>query len=225
MTRKIVSYFFILATATTAVLGSVVLKGRYFKAFTLLTVVFCLLSFFSSFERKKNSTRFLVLVSVMTAFSVAGRFLFAPLPFFKPVSAIVIITGISLGANAGFVVGSMSAVVSNFYFGQGAWTPFQMLAWGLIGFFAGVLAKGLKNKILLSIYGLISGFFYSIIMDSWSVIFMDGFFNFKRFSAFVLTSLPVTICYMVSNVLFLILISKPLFKTLDRVIKKYGITA
>lgn len=223
MKARIVSYFCIVLVGLTAFMGVTFANGRYFKIFTLLAVILCCIPFFASFENKKTTTRFLVLVAMLTAFSVAGRFLFAPIPFFKPVSAVVIIGGVTLGANAGFVVGAMSAVVSNFYFGQGAWTPFQMLAWGLIGFFAGLLAKRLNGNIALSVYGVFSGFFYSVVMDSWSAIFLDGKFYFNRFSAFFITSFPVTVCYMVSNVVFLILIGKPLTEMLNRVINKYGI--
>ena len=98
---------------------------------------------FISFEKGKNDARRIVIIAVMTALSVAGRFVFAPIPFFKPVTAIVIITAIYLGSEAGFITGAFSAVVSNFYFGQGPWTPFQMLAWGLIGFLAACLLKNL----------------------------------------------------------------------------------
>lgn len=225
MKAKLVSYFCILAVFVSSVLSVTLAQGRYFKIFILLSVILCCVPFLVVFESKKTTTRYVVLVAILTAFSVAGRFLFAPIPFFKPVSAIVIITGISLGSNAGFVVGAMSAVVSNFYFGQGLWTPFQMLAWGLIGFIAGLLAKYLNGKVALSIFGVFSGAFYSVIMDMWSTIFLDGNINLNRLSAFLVTSLPVTACYMISNVVFLILIGKPLIETLERVTKKYGILA
>ncbi|MBE6836398.1 MAG: ECF transporter S component [Ruminococcus sp.] len=191
---------------------------------SVLGAVLCCLPFFFTFENKKTTTSYVVLVAVMTAVSVTGRFLFAPIPFFKPVSAIVILTALSLGGQAGFVTGAMSALVSNFYFGQGPWTPFQMLTWGLIGFFAGLLSKKLsKNIILLSLYGALAGLFYSLVMDSWTVLFMDGSLNVRRYFAVILTSLPITLCYVVSNVIFLLVLSKPVGNTLDRLVKKYGI--
>lgn len=227
MKGKIVSVFSVIAVLVIAVLGNLVNDGRSFALAIFLSAILCCLPFFAVFENKvttKNTTRYLTLVAVMTAVSVAGRFLFAPVPFFKPVSAVVIVTALCLGSHAGFVTGAMSALVSNFYFGQGPWTPFQMLAWGLVGFFAGLLSKPLeKSRILLSLYGAFAGLFYSVLMDSWSVIFMDGNLNLKRFSAFFVTSLPVTVCYVVSNVVFLLVIGKPVADSLNRVIKKYGI--
>ncbi|MBQ8883854.1 MAG: ECF transporter S component [Oscillospiraceae bacterium] len=207
-----------------AVFSVVLTEGKGFLLATICGTLTCCLPFFFTFENKKTTTSYLVLVAVMTALSVTGRFLFAPVPFFKPVSAMVILTALSLGGQTGFVTGALSAVVSNFYFGQGPWTPFQMLTWGLIGFFAGILSKKLsKNIILLSLYGALSGLFYSLVMDSFTVLFIDGAVNFKRYSALVVTSLPITLCYVVSNVVFLVVLSKPVAKTLNRLVKKYDI--
>ena len=83
----------------------------------------------------------------MSAISIAGRSLFIITPGFKPVAAITAITGFSLGAEAGFLTGAISALVSNMFFGQGPWTPFQMFMWGIIGFIAGLLGKtGVMHK-------------------------------------------------------------------------------
>ena len=98
--------------------------------------------FITGFERKVTGTRRMVLVAVMTAISVLGRFI----PFFKPITALTVITAMYLGGEAGFLVGSLSALLSNFYFGQGPWTAFQMLAWGLIGYVAGLIAESLKRN-------------------------------------------------------------------------------
>lgn len=98
------------------------------------------------FRKRDTSSKELVVLCVMIALSAAGRFIFAWLPGFKPVTAITVITAMWLGRDAGFAVGALSAAVSNFYFGQGPWTPFQMLAWGLIGFSAGVLAGPMRKS-------------------------------------------------------------------------------
>lgn len=85
----------------------------------------------------------MVPLAVMAALGVVGRTVFQliPLPNFKPVSAIVIITAIAFGPEAGFMTGALTAFVSNFIFGQGPWTPWQMFCWGMIGFVAGRLQK------------------------------------------------------------------------------------
>ena len=87
-----------------------------------------------------HRTRRYVIISIMIALSVVGRFI----PFFKPVAALTIISGIYIGVDAGIMVGSFSILLSNFYFGQGPWTPFQMLAFGLVGLIAALLKEPLK---------------------------------------------------------------------------------
>ena len=139
------------------------------KAYLPVSICIALLSclpFFLAFEKRNGNVQLAVILAVMTALSVLGRFAFAAIPHFKPVSAIVIITGMYLGAQSGFLCGALSAVLSNILFGQGPWTPFQMLAWGLIGLFAALLGGILrKNKIVLAVFGALAGVFYSLIMD------------------------------------------------------------
>ena len=164
------------------------------------------------------------MLGVIIALSVAGRFLFSPLPFFKPVTAMTIICGIYLGKENGFVCGAMTALISNIYFGQGIWTPFQMFAWGIIGFLAGIIGKYLdNNKLFLSFYGLFSGVLFSLLMDLWTVLWWEGGFNVSRYLATVISGLPIMGVYMVSNVLFLLLLTKPIGKKLKRIKIKYGI--
>lgn len=223
--KKVIKYLCVFLVAPLIVLCGVFFLGDRKYAFVslALSVVACI-PFFVSFEKGKNDARRIVIIAVMTALSVAGRFVFAPIPFFKPVTAIVIITAIYLGAEAGFITGAFSAVVSNFYFGQGPWTPFQMFAWGLIGFLAGLLAKRLlESKVLLIIFGAFSGVVFSFIMDVWTTLWADGTFNIARFIASITTAAPFTVVYMVSNVIFLLLLTKPIGRKLQRLKTKYGI--
>lgn len=223
--KKVIKYLCVFLVAPLIVLCGVFFLGDRKYAFVslALSVVACI-PFFVSFEKGKNDARRIVIIAVMTALSVAGRFVFAPIPFFKPVTAIVIITAIYLGAEAGFITGAFSGVVSNFYFGQGPWTPFQMFAWGLIGFLAGLLAKRLvESKVLLIIFGALSGVVFSFIMDVWTTLWADGTFNIARFIASITTAAPFTVVYMVSNVIFLLLLTKPIGRKLQRLKTKYGI--
>lgn len=109
----------------------------------ILGVFFLVISFLPFFLvfGKKPQARDLVPIAVMAALGVVGRTVFAiiPLPNFKPVSAIVIMTGMVFGPETGFLTGALTGFVSNFIFGQGPWTPWQMFAWGMIGFLAGAL--------------------------------------------------------------------------------------
>ena len=131
-------------------------------------------------------------------------------------TAVVVLTAVYLGSSAGFLTGSFSALISNFYFGQGPWTPFQMLAWGIIGFLAGILRNKLKNRITLSLYGVFAGILYSVILELWNVLWYSNSFDINLYLAFLLSSLPHTAIYAVSNVIFLMLMYKPIGSKLKR---------
>ena len=110
------------------------------------------------------------------------------------------------------------------YFGQGPWTPFQMFAWGLLGFLAGVLAKPLKRrKVWMILYGLLAGVLFSAIMDVWTTLWADGTFNLSRYLAAIISAIPFTVEYAVSNVVFLLLLAKPIGEKLERIKRKYGL--
>ncbi len=193
------------------------------KAYAFVSVAVAMLSvvlFLCGFDRKKTGTRRLILISVMIALSVVGRFF----PLFKPVTAFAVIAGMYFGAEAGFLTGSFSALISNFYFGQGPWTPFQMFAWGLLGFLAGVMNQPLKkSRVMLYAYAFFSGILYSLVMDIWTVLWELGGFSAEVYLAKMLTALPHTLLYAVSNVIFLLLFAKPFGEKLERVKLKYGV--
>ncbi len=201
-------------------LSGTVFKGKQYLFISALVAVCALLLFAAGFEKKKTGSRRLVLVSAMTALCIVGRFI----PFFKPITALTIITAVYLGAESGFLVGSLSALLSNFYFGQGPWTAFQMLAWGMIGLAAGYLARPLKkSRPLLLIYGALSGILFSLIMDLWSVMWYAGELNLTLYKAGLITALPHTALYTVSNLIFLWFLARPFGEKLERVKIKYGV--
>lgn len=145
-----------------------------------------------------------VKLSVLTALSVLGRIGFAYIPFFKPVSAMVVVAGMTLGPGYGFACGAMSALISNFVFGQGVWTPFQMLAWGIIGLMSGLCGPVLRRSRWIMIpWGMLSGITFSLIMDVFTTLWMDGGFNLSRYIVLIMAALPVTVVYMLSDSLFL----------------------
>ena len=187
---------------------------------SLSVAALTLVLFYTSFEEKNIGSRRLVIASILTALSVIGRFI----PLFKPVTALTIIAALYLGPETGFLVGSLSALISNIYFGQGPWTAFQMLAWGLIGFLAGYISKPLlRSKALLLTYGALSGLMFSLIMDIWTVLWYSGGFNIKLYTAAVISAIPHTIMYALSNVIFLFFLHKPIGEKLGRIKVKYGL--
>lgn len=221
--KKWLSYIILCLIVPAVVLGGALLfKEKQYAWISLCVTVLSCIPFFLHFEHSENDVRKLILIAVMVAISVIGRFIFAPIPGFKPVTAMVVITAMYFGGEAGFMTGALSAVISNFYFGQGPWTPFQMFSWGIVGFLAGVIADPLKkSKIVLVVYAVVSGVLYSLLMDVWTVLWADGYFNISRYAAAVISAVQFTIIYAVSNVIFLLVFSKPIGKILERIKEKY----
>lgn len=205
---------------TAVLVGTLVIDQNRHLFVSLSVAILSLLLFYAGIEQKSIGTRRMVIVAVMVALSIAGRMI----PFFKPITAITVITAIYLGGESGFLVGSLSALLSNFYFGQGPWTPFQMLAWGMIGLLAGLIARPLqKSRMALLIYGVLSGAAYSLIMDIWAVIGYNQAFSLSLYLTAIGASLPHTILYSLSNFVFLWFMAKPFGEKLNRIKIKYGV--
>ena len=214
----------LLLSPLAVVAGAVLFPAKSHAWISLCVAVLACLPFFLRFEHRQVTAAELTCIAILTALTVAGRFLFAAIPAFKPVTALVILTGMYFGGEDGFLVGALGALVSNFYFGQGMWTPFQMLAWGVCGLLAGLLARSLKtHRLLLIPAGIVAGGLYSAIMDIWSVLFFGEGFSLTRYGAMILASLPSTVTYMVSNVVFLLILAQPLGRVLTRTRLRHGL--
>ncbi len=219
--RTVLKYLIPFAAVPALVaVGAAVFEGQRYLIVSLGIAVLALLLFMTGFERRNIGSRRMVLTAIMTALAVFGRFI----PVFKPITAICVMTAVYLGAEAGFFTGAVSVLISNIYFGQGPWTPFQMLGFGLIGLLAGYLAPLLlRSRVMLVGYGVLAGVAYSFIMDVWTVLWYSGGFDYKLYLAAITSAVPFTALYAVSNAVFLILLAKPVGNKLKRVKLKYGV--
>ncbi len=188
-------------------------------------VIAVLLPFFISFEKLNLKVRNLLPIVVMTALATAGRLLFAAAPNFKPVLSIIIITAISFGPASGFMTGALTALASNLFFGQGPWTPWQMYAFGLIAYLAGVLQQrsAFKRPVFIYIYGFISAFLYGIILDTWHVISFLKPVTWQGALIIYGQGAIFNTLLAVATVVFLIPIRGPWIRQLDRIKQKFGL--
>ncbi len=123
---------------------------------------------FGWYERARPDARIVALVATLAAFAALGRIAFAALPNVKPTTDIVLISGYALGAGPGFVVGALAGLISNFFFGQGPWTPWQMAAWGATGMLGAWLATITARRISrwpLALICAASGFAFTVVQD------------------------------------------------------------
>ncbi len=202
-------------------------SGRKYLLCSLIVVIAAMLPFFMMFEGRRPKAREIMVIAVLCALGVAGRAAFFMVPGFKPVAALVILSGVSFGGEAGFLVGSLTMLVSNMFMGQGPWTPWQMFAFGMIGFLAGILyQKGIlkARKTELCIYGFLSVFLiYGGIMNPASILMSYGYITKSTLLAYYISGAPVDLVHAISTVIFLWLLSRPLLEKLERIKVKYGL--
>ncbi len=201
--------------------------GRNYYMSSLLLIIYSMVPFFVSFERRKPQARELVTIAVMSAIAVASRAAFIMLPFFKPMSGIIMITGMAFGPEAGFLTGAISAFVSNFIFGQGPWTPWQMFAYGVAGFLAGILCKkGLisaKERLVTAIFGAITVLvIVGSILDTCTFFTVGTGMSTPSVLAVYMAGLPVNAVHAAATFLTLFLLERPMLEKLDRIKVKYG---
>ncbi len=205
---------------------STILKIEQTALLIFLASIVAIIPFLISFEHKKPKPRDLMPIVVLSAIAVAGRMLLVAFPNFKPVTAIVIIAGMAFGAESGFMTGALSALVSNIFFGQGPWTPWQMLAWGLIGYVAGILAvkNMLKKTWAILLYGIVASLCFGLIMDTWTVL---GFIQPATIQQALTTyglGMAFNLSHAISTVVFLVPINKPWLRQLKRIKLKFDLT-
>lgn len=207
-------------------------RSSYYVVSVLL-MLYTFIPFMVSFEGRKPKARELMIIAVMAAISVASRAAFFWAPNFKPMAAIVMLSGIALGPQSGLLVGAVSIFVSNFLFGQGPWTPWQMLAFGLAGFVFGALAKvGVFKSSNLSTaarvaLGLSGGVFVLVvlgpILDTSSLFTMVSTIKPSTIVAVYTAGVPMNAIHALSTLITLFVAANPILDKLDHVVTKYGI--
>ena len=201
--------------------------GRKYMLISLAIIFETMLPFFLIFEGRKPQARELVILSVLSALAIGGRAVFFALPGYKPVAAMVILTGVAFGAEAGFMVGAMTMFCSNVLFGQGPWTPWQMFSMGVIGLLAGILfRKGLlhRERFALSVFGgLVTFLIYGGIMNPASVLMYQANPDWQMILTAYITGVPSDAIHALATAMFLWFLSESMLEKLDRVKVKYGL--
>lgn len=198
---------------------------RHYVLLSVVLLLAALLPLFIRLERRPLQSRELVLLAVLSAIAAVSRIPFAALPGVKPVSAVVILSAYVFGAEAGFVIGAVAALVSNIYFGQGPWTPWQMFAWGMTGLTAGWLRKSwlLRRRAGLLVFGFIWGFLFGWIMNIWVLLSLPDAFSWRLVAVTFAASFYFDLAHALSNVFFLAVLAGGWTKVLQRFRKKYGL--
>lgn len=218
--------------AVPAVMAAALLGGVAQAALLMLAVVGLVIAlFFAGFEAGRPALRQIMPTLVLAALAAAGRLLFAPIADFKPVSAIAIIAGATLGRRCGFMVGALAALTSNFFMGQGMWTPWQMYAWGVVGYLGGVLADagaftrrdGRVRMGALLAAGAGSAVVYAVVINAYDIIGFVQPLTWAGALARVASALPFDLMHAFATCVFLVVLYGPWTRRINRVVRKYAL--
>ncbi|HUE27932.1 MAG TPA: prenyltransferase/squalene oxidase repeat-containing protein, partial [Solirubrobacteraceae bacterium] len=193
-------------------------------AFSILALA--LAGGFAWYERARPDARIVALVATLAAFAALGRIAFAALPNVKPTSDIVLVSGFALGAGPGFVVGALAGLVSNFFFGQGPWTPWQMAAWGATGMLGAWVALITARRIgrwPLALVCAAAGFAFTAIQDvgDW-VTYSDH--SLAQLGVYVGKGLGFDAVYAVSCLVFALAFGPALARAITRFATRLQVT-
>ena len=209
----------------TLLLGDKLSGKGYYITGVLIIIELCV-PFFMMFERRKPQAKELVVLAVMIALAVIGR-VAIPIPHFKAAFAIIMLTGIAFGPEAGFIVGAITAFVSNFFYGQGAYMPWQMMAYGAGGMLAGFVF--IKDKIpkkpwIMAVVGFFATVFWiGPLLDTSHIFIMMPEISFATITASLASGFPVNVSQGICTALMMFVFGRPLLEKLDRIKFKHGI--
>ncbi|MGY3779514.1 ECF transporter S component [Isobaculum melis] len=204
---------------------TVAISDQYYLLVSFLFLIGTMVPLYSRFEKKKIQSREIVFLAVLGAIAAASRVLFFAIPSVQPMTFVVIVSGMVLGSEGGFMIGATGALVSNMFLGQGPWTPWQMFSWSMIGLIAGLLKDSalLKNMRSRLLFGFVMGFLFGWVINLWSVIAYIHPLSWLAFIQAYIASFYFDLAHALSNVFFLWLFSSSWIKVMRRFQKKYGL--
>ena len=190
--------------------------------------------FLFRFERRRASAREVALLATLIALAVVSRAAFFLVPQVKPVAAVVIVSAACLGAESGYLIGVFTAFLSNFIFGQGLWTPYQMFALGMVGLIAGLLfyrkktgnPRSMAYRIMLSAVGFVLAFaVYGLLVDISTILVTYGnHVTAAGILSVYAAGVPFSLIFGASTAVFLFLFGEAFIRKVTRIITKYHLT-
>ena len=172
------------------------------QAAVFVVLALTLLGGFAWYERSRPPSQIVALVAALAAISVAGRVAFSPIPNVVPSTDITLLAGYTLGGAPGFAVGALTGLVSNFWLGQGPWTPWQMAGWGLTGIIGAGLAVATgrrMGRLSLAAVCALAGFAYGALLDLSVMVGFGGEQSLDRYLAISARGLPFNIAHAAGN--------------------------
>jgi len=200
-----------------------IFSSKNYLLFSFGFLVLTLGVYFWKFEKSQHNSREIVFIAIICALAVVGRIIFAALPAVKPELFILIMGAMVSGPETGFLMGTIIALTSNMYFGQGAWTPWQMFALGIIGLISGLMANKEVPVWSLVIWGFLSGFLMGWIMDIYYIIGFVNPITIKSIVTSIVASFYFDFVHALFTAILLLLVGKRWIKIFDNYKQKYAL--
>ena len=188
-----------------------------------ILIILTIAAFFFEFGFLVKNSKEIALISMLSTVSALLRIPFAAIPNLQPCTYLITCVGYVFGPTAGFMVGVLTALVSNFFLGQGPWTPYQMFAWGLIGSSAAILKRLNLGRKSLMIFGFVWGYGFGLIMNLWFWLFFIYPLTLESFLLTETRSFIFDSFHAVGNLIFLGLFGLKTIRILERFKKRFNI--
>lgn len=199
-----------------------VFSSRNYLLFSFGFLVVTLGVYFWRFEKSQHNSKEIVFIAIVCALAVVGRIIFAALPSVKPELFILIMGAVVSGPETGFLMGTIIALTSNMYFGQGVWTPWQMFALGIIGLISGLMSNDVPRWLLV-VWGFFSGFLMGWIMDIYYIIGYVDPITIKSILTSIMASFYFDFVHALFTGVLLLFVGKRWIKLFNNYKQKYDL--
>jgi energy-coupling factor transport system substrate-specific component len=174
---------------------------------------------FAWYERSRPPSQIVALVAALAALAVAGRVVVVAIPNVVATTDIVIFSGYALGAAPGFVVGALAGLISNFWLGQGPWTPWQMAGWALAGVLGAVLGQATRRRagrLELTMACGFAGIAYGALLNFSLMVSYGGEFTLDRWLTLQARAVPFDLAHAIGNVTLALIAGPAMVRMLMR---------
>ena len=220
MMKKILFLFTIMPLALIIIFSGRLSSKSYYGALVALSAFFIIFVSYFYFEKSKKGIKDIAVIATIGSFAAVSRVPFVIIPNVQPVTFIVVLAGSVFGSYTGFLIGTISAFVSNIFLGQGPWTPWQMIAWGTAGAIGGIFSKKKLPVEAFSILCFAAGFIYGFIMNLWCVLGFVKTINFTSIALTYINAVPFDLAHAIGNFLFTIVFYDKFYNILARFYRK-----
>ena len=193
-------------------------KSSTFPALLTGSVLLTLFLNYLYFEKSNSGTKEIAIIATLSAFAGVSRVPFYMIPSVQPTTFIIALSGLIFGSYEGFLIGSSAAFISNIFLGQGPWTPWQMIAWGIVGLLSGLIGSKFKKPKteVFALICLLYGFIFGFIVNIWGILGFVKDINKTTILISYIRAFPFDLIHGVGNFFFVMIFYEKFFKILNR---------